>query len=651
MSHTSTLSVCIWLWLAPTASLATSAGFIYTVAGTGTAGYSGDGGPATGAQLNTPYSAVIDNDGNNLYISDLFNGRVRKVALNAGTISTFAGSDYGIFTSGTSANGDGGDATSATVLPADVAIDISSNDIYVVDTTANKVRKIEGDTGKISTVAGTGYPAMTGTSFDAGDGGAATSATLLSPFGICLDSSDNIYIADTFVHKIRRVEKGSGIISTYAGIGVAGTSGDGSLAVLSFLSQPYGVAVYNGATTSARVVYIADTGSSRIRKVFTYTFFGVSTTRIGTVAGSGTAGSSGDGGSATAAMLNGPTGVTADPMGNIYIADTFNNKIRKVAIATGIITTIAGAGAAGSSGDGGAATSALLFYPYRITVCVRGNAYVSDGLNNKVRVIYGASSTSTFVPTRAPTRAPTGPSKEPTPRPSDTPYLFTLPPITIPPVSIPSITIPPVSIPSITIPPVSIPSITIPPTLAPAAPTAAPSESSPPSAQPSTSGERSSLGSNAVAESSSATAIGVSVAMVLLGCLAAAYVLYRSMRRQQVFEQWGRWEDRQKRKLAGLPAEEGFGFELFGQGAGVSAPSATEPPGAQPVKSRSLEKADFTQNPLHRARAAAQDGSAAAVESLGNNISHPSETRVPFSSPTVDLEGGAPYSSNGGRRE
>ena len=181
------------LWLAPNVQSATSAGFIATIVGTGTAGSAGDGGAATSAELYTPYSAVIDNDGSNLYISDLLNGKVRKVAFQSGsTISTFAGSGYSLAASGTSSNGDGGAATSAVVFPADVAIDTSSNDIYVVDTTANKIRKIDGSTGKITTVVGTGYPAMTGTSFDAGDGGAATSATLLSPFGICLDSSDSI---------------------------------------------------------------------------------------------------------------------------------------------------------------------------------------------------------------------------------------------------------------------------------------------------------------------------------------------------------------------------------------------------------------------------------------------------------------------------
>ena len=216
-------------------------------------------------------------------------------------------------------------------------------------------------TGIITTIAGNGIAGYSG------DGGLATNAELNNPYGVAVDSNGNIYIADTNNNRIRKVNSTTGIITTIAGNGTAGYSGDGGLATNAELYYPYGVAVDSNGN-----IYIADTYNNRIRKVNSTT--GI----ITTIAGNGTAGYSGDGGPATNAQLNYPYGVAVDSSGNIYIADTDNNRIRKVNSTTGIITTIAGNGNPGYSGDGGPATNAELYDPSGVAVDSNGNIYIAD---------------------------------------------------------------------------------------------------------------------------------------------------------------------------------------------------------------------------------------------------------------------------------
>ena len=266
-------------------------------------------------------------------------------------------------------SGDGGAATSATLfVPRGVAVDGAGN-IYIVETGSYRIRKVDASTGIISTIAGTGTRGFSG------DGGAATSALLDYPYGVAVDSAGNIYIADTFNYRIRKVDASTGIISTIAGTGSyrIGGGGDGGLATSASFSVPTGVAL-DGAGN----IYVADADSGLIRKV------DASTGIISTIAGSGLYGSSGDGGAATLASLSTPEGIAVDGAGNIYIADE-NDRIRKVDASTGIISTIAGSGIRGFSGDGGAATSASLNDPKGVAVDGAGNIYIADTENHRIR--------------------------------------------------------------------------------------------------------------------------------------------------------------------------------------------------------------------------------------------------------------------------
>jgi sugar lactone lactonase YvrE len=335
-------------------------GIISTVAGNGTPGFSGDGGPATSAALSAT-GVAVDAAGD-LYIADAWNGRIRKVS-PLGIISTVAGNGADGF------SGDGGPATSASLYwPEGVAVDTAGN-LYIADYRNSRIRKVN-PSGIISTAAGTG-----GYKF-AGDGGPATSALLHTPHGVAVDAAGNLYVADAENSRIRKVGP-SGIISTVAGNGAAGFSGDGGPAASAWLNYPLGVAV-----DAAGNLYIADTYNNRIRKVSPS---GI----ISTVAGNGERGFSGDGGPAASAWLNYPLGAVVDAAGNLYIADTFNSRIRKVN-PSGIISTVAGNGERGFSGDGGPATSALLYWPYGVAVDAAGYLYIADTYNNRIRKV-GAS--------------------------------------------------------------------------------------------------------------------------------------------------------------------------------------------------------------------------------------------------------------------
>jgi sugar lactone lactonase YvrE len=328
-------------------------GTLKLVVGNRNRGFSGDGGPATSAQLNNPHGAAIDSAGN-LYIADSGNQRIRKVS-SSGIISTVAGNGTSGF------GGDGGLATSALLnSPHGVAIDSAGN-FFIADSGNQRIRKVSSS-GIISTVAGNGTPGF------GGDGGLATSAQLAGPYGVAIDSTGNLFVTDPYSGRIRKVAF-FGIISTVAGNGNRGFSGDGGPATSAQLNNPHGVAI-----DSTGNLFIADTSNSRIRKV-------AASGIISTVAGNGISGFSGDGGQATSALLYYPYGVAIDSAGNLFIADTSNSRIRKVA-SSGIISTVAGNGNRESSGDGGlaASLSAVLNVP-RVAVPVSFNCSSGNRLN------------------------------------------------------------------------------------------------------------------------------------------------------------------------------------------------------------------------------------------------------------------------------
>jgi len=330
-----------------------SGGNITTVAGNGNFGFSGDGGPATSASLLSPYGVAVDSAGN-LYIADGLNNRIRMVS--NGTITTVAGNGTG------GSSGDGGPATNASLnSPYGVAVDSVGN-LYIADTGSALIRKVSG--GTITTVAGNRTAGFSG------DGSLATSASLLEPRGVAVDPAGDLYIADTNNDRIRRVS--GGVIMTFAGNGAYSFSGDGGLATSASLDQPFGVTV-----DSTGAVYIADYGNNRIRKV--------SGGIITTLAGNGHYGFAGDGGPASSALLMNPWATAVDSAGNLYIADYGNNRIRKVS--GGMISTVAGNGSGGFSGDGGLATSASIDEPVGVAVDAAGSLYIADSNNNRIRKV------------------------------------------------------------------------------------------------------------------------------------------------------------------------------------------------------------------------------------------------------------------------
>ncbi|MEO8369645.1 MAG: SMP-30/gluconolactonase/LRE family protein [Candidatus Solibacter sp.] len=401
----------------------TAAGVISTYAGTGTRGYQGDGGPARSAPLDGPEAVAVDAQGN-VYIADTFNGRIRRVSTD-GTITTFAGiGTTGVF------SGDGGPAQAAALsLPTDVAVDGAGN-VYIADFGNSKVRQVTN--GTINTVAGrtNGAPLLDGeaavnarlegptgvtpdvrgnfyfveaglgsgsglavsdykvwkvssagilTTF-AGNGipnysgdGAATATQLNGPAGIALGPGGIIYITDTQNQRVRTVAPG-GALTTVAGTGVAGFNGEIVTPKLANLYRPNGVAADGQGNW-----YLADTGNNRIRKV-------QPGGNLFTIAGNGNASYFGDGQQGTRASVNHPDGVAVDSQGNVYIADTLDNVIRRVA-PDGIISTFAGTGASGYGGDNGPATQARLRLPSGVAVDGQGNVFVADTGNNQIRRI------------------------------------------------------------------------------------------------------------------------------------------------------------------------------------------------------------------------------------------------------------------------
>ena len=455
-----------------------STGIIETIAGDGTPSYYGDGGSATTAELDYPSGLAVDSAGN-VYIADNHNNRIREVVASTGVIETIAGNGTAGF------SGDGGPADNAEFYyPSGLAVDSAGN-VYIADDNNQRIREVAVATGNIETVAGNGTPGYSG------DGGTAPGAELNGPVGVAVDSAGNLYIADLSNQRIREVstftsfpataigsssatqninielvsaqpvssisaavsqgnkqefvvgavsgcavdgttvnaagsfctvpitfkpawpgmrsmpltvQAGSGtittgltgtgagplaaftpgIINTLAGSGqgLSGYGGDGGPATSAQLASPYGLGVDGGGN-----VYIADSLNDRVREV-------VAATRvIETIAGNGAGGYSGDGGPATGAKLSSPYSVAVDGAGNLYIADTGNHRIREVVAATGIIETIAGNGTAGFSGDGGPATSAELYFPYGVAVDRAGNVYIADTGNNVIREVVAETGT------------------------------------------------------------------------------------------------------------------------------------------------------------------------------------------------------------------------------------------------------------------
>ena len=266
--------------------------------------------------------------------------------------------------------GDGGAATNAELfVPTGVAFDGGRN-MFIADYRNNVIRRVDSATGLITTIAGNG------TAGYSGDGGPAINAQLNGPTHVVFDRTTNLYITDANNNRIRKVDVGTGVITTVAGTGTAGFAGDGGPATNAELNFPDGVAL-----DAAQNVFIGDAGNNRIRKLE------VATGIITTVAGDGVAGYAGDGGLATNAELNFPSRPALDSQGNIYIADYQNNRVRRVDASTNIIMTIAGTGIAGFSGDGGAAASAQLSGPISVALDASGNLYIGDINNERIRVV------------------------------------------------------------------------------------------------------------------------------------------------------------------------------------------------------------------------------------------------------------------------
>jgi sugar lactone lactonase YvrE len=313
--------------------------------------------PATDAGLVQPFGVAADVFGN-VFIADRGNSVIRKIDHSTGLMTTIAGTGVPGYT------GDGAAATAATLdSPTDVKVDPLGN-IYIADEKNSVIRMID-PSGTINTIAGNGNPGYSG------DGAGATSATLYMPHGIAVDNNFNIYIADMYNHVVRIVDP-TGTINTLAGINVAGYTGDGGPATSATMYLPSSVAL-----DPAGNVYIADKGNNVIRKIT------IADGKINTIVGDHVAGGSGDGGKAAVARLDSPVAIAIDPFNRLYISDETNQRIRIVVDSN--IYTMAGNGTIGYYGDGGPAINAEINFPEGIHVDANGNLYIADSRNQRIR--------------------------------------------------------------------------------------------------------------------------------------------------------------------------------------------------------------------------------------------------------------------------
>ena len=336
-------------------------GKIQTFVGTGEKGYTGDGGPAASALLSEPFMCAFDAQGN-LFMAEATNHCVRKVDKATGVITTVAG------TGSEGYSGDSGPATQATFnQPYSLQID-GNGDIYIVDRLNSVIRKVDGVTGIITTVAGTGVAGYSG------DGEPGTAAQLKEPNDCFLDGLGGLLIADIQDQRIRRLNLSNGIINTFAGNGQKERTGDGGPAIEAGILGARAVCNDGQGNT-----YISEREGNGVRKID-------STGRMSTIAGTGEGGYTGDGGPALTSTWGAPKALRCDQQGNILVVDTENHAIRKIDVSTGIVTTVAG-GHKGGEGDGGDAVNAGMDRPHGADVDAQGNIYIADSNNHRVRVV------------------------------------------------------------------------------------------------------------------------------------------------------------------------------------------------------------------------------------------------------------------------
>lgn len=343
-------------------STTNAAGEVVTIAGTGEPRYFGDGGPAVQAGVGGPFGVVVGPDGA-IYVCEISNHVVRRIDPETGVITTVAGTGEKGY------SGDGGPATEAMLNePYEVRFDAGGNMLFV-DMMAAVVRRVDAQTGIITTVAGTGEPGFSG------DGGPATKARLKQPHSIALDNDQNLYICDIGNHRIRRVDLDSGIITTFAGTGDTGQTPDGAPLAGTPLNGPRALD-FDGQHS----LYLALREGNAVYRL------DLSTSTLHHLAGTGEKGYAGDGGSAKDAVLAGPKGIALGPNGDIYLADTESHTIRVIRHNSGIIETLVGDGAKGDGPDG-APRGCRLERPHGIFVDAHGNVYIGDSSNHKVRVL------------------------------------------------------------------------------------------------------------------------------------------------------------------------------------------------------------------------------------------------------------------------
>ena len=339
-----------------------SAAIVETVAGTGQSGATGDGGPAVQARVGNPYGLTLGPDGA-LYVCEIDTDRVRRIDMDSGEITTIAGTGQAGY------SGDGGPARDAALSdPYEVRFDDQGN-MYFVEMLNAVVRRVDADTGRISTIAGTGERGFSG------DGGPAVKATFNRPHSIALDGKGSLYIADIGNHRIRRVDLESGIVTTFGGTGERAPTPDGAPLAGTPLNGPRALAFGPGgdmfiALREGNAVYRLDMDTKRLHHL----------------AGTGEKGYTGDGGPATQANLAGPKGIEVGQDNAVYIADTESHTIRRIDLSTGTISTVAGDGSRHDGPDGDPLACGLA-RPHGVYVDPAGNVYIGDSENHRVRVV------------------------------------------------------------------------------------------------------------------------------------------------------------------------------------------------------------------------------------------------------------------------